>query len=479
MQKKNLFRGFILLALLFTSTLLVNSCKENEPDVITITGPGGTPNGSDTTALVSIVSGQVISELTGIPLDSAIVRIVSTDIDIGLFTDNQGKFSTEIETDVNLNLTITTFKPGYITDTLVITMVAGNDLVVPLIKLKDNSSAIIPSGDPVTIFLAAQTTAIIGVKESGSVETAQLIFEVQDSAGVPVDLDHSVDVYFRMGSAPGGGEVLSPAVVKTNDLGQATVNLTSGTKAGVVQIIGEIFLDTKTITSLPVAISIHGGLPDLEHFSIAPAMYNFPGYNIFGLLDPISAYVGDKYANPVRPNTTVYFTSTGGIIEGSAQTNDQGIGTVNLISAYPQPFHNEFGAGFATITASTADENQQTISRDIVVLFSGIPGISISPTGFNISNGGSQSFSYIVSDQNGNPLAGGTNITVTIDGESVEGQGDLSVTLPDTQSPFWTQFGFLVYDNDIETDEAKPVTIRITSTGPNGEAFLTISGTSH
>jgi len=208
-------------------------------------------------------------------------------------------------------------------------------------------------------------------------------------------------------------------------------------------------------------------------------LHNFPGYNIFGLKDGIVAFVGDKYANPVRPETAVYFTTTGGIIEGSALTNEQGIGSVDLISAEPRPFHSTLGAGFATITASTVDENSATISRETIVLFSGIPQVSVTPTSINIPNEGSQSFSYYVGDQNGNPLAGGTSISVTVEGDDVDAQGDLSVLLPDTQSPAWTQFNFLVYDIADTVIVTKPVTIRISTTGPNGGGFITISGTSH
>jgi hypothetical protein len=82
-----------------------------------------------------------------------------------------------------------------------------------------------------------------------------------------------------------------------------------------------------------------------------------------------------------------------------------------------------------------------------------------------------------VGDQNGNPLAGGTSISVSVEGDDVEAQGDLNVSLPDTQSPAWTQFNFLVYDTD-SVNVAKPVTIRIETSGPNGEGFITVSGTS-
>lgn len=424
------------------------------------------------------VSGQVISKLTGIPIDSAQVLLKYSSGQFVLYTDNQGKFSREISISSSINLTIVVSKNNFNTDSLNVFVSGNSDVVnVPVIQLEYKNSGSTPSGDPVSIFVLSQSATSIGVKESGAEETARIVFVVQDSAGVPIDLAHSVDVRFRFGAQPGGGELLSPTIVKTNNNGQAAVNLTSGTKAGVVQIIAEINLGSKIITSLPVAISIHGGLPDLAHFSVAPKNLNFAGYNIFGLLNPITAYVGDKYGNPVRPLTSVYFTTTGGIIEGSIQTNSQGIGTTNLISALPRPNHPIFGPGFATVTATTADANSNNISQETIVLFSGVPQMSVSPTSFSIANGGIQAFTYTINDQFSNPLAGGTSIKVTVEGEDVKAQGDIDIVLPDTQSRTWTQFNFVVWDTKPEEDKLTQVVINIKSDGPNGKAQVTISGT--
>ena len=475
MKNNSISKFFIGIFALITFSLLITNCKQ-ESEVVTPGSGDPTLNSNR-----SIVSGQVVSKDTYFPLDSAIVQIFGSTINLIIVTDAQGKFIFEAELETDEDLTIMTYRENYMPDTTEVTVLLGKDLNVPLIRLKEIeiTTGGGPSGDPVSIFLESITSTTIGVKESGSPETTQLVFVVIDSAGRPIDLDHSVVVNFRLGSGPGGGEFLSPYSNPTNGAGLSSVSLTSGTKAGAVQVIAEVDLGSAMIASLPVGVTIHGGLPDYDHFSIAPVRFNFPGYNIFGLTDEIVAFVGDKYANPVRPETAVYFTTTGGIIEGSTLTDDQGIGSVNLISAEPRPFHQTLGAGFATVTASTVDENSAIISRETIVLFSGYPQISVNPTSINIPNGGSQSFSYYVGDQNGNPLAAGTGITVTVDGEDVEAQGDLDVSLPDTQSPFWTQFNFLVYDIVDTVVVNKPVTIRIETSGPNGDGFVTISGTSH
>ena len=468
----NFLSSLIFVILFLGISILLYSCK-TDPDVI-ISG------GGDETQEKSLISGQVVDRDTGFPLDSALVRIFGNTINTILYTSGLGQYFVEAEFKIDENLLITVLKSGYKTDTTNVVVVAGEDLEVPLVELRDlgGSGDPIPSGDPVSIFLSSISATEIGVKESGSIETARIEFIAQDSAGVPIDSNHIVAVHFSLGAGPGGGEFLSPAEVMTNNLGKAVVNLTSGIKAGTVQIVAKIYLANSTITSLPVAVTIHGGLPDLAHFSIAPAMVNFPGYNIFGLQNTITAFIGDKYANPVRPETAVYFTTTGGIIEGSALTDPLGVGSVNLLSAEPRPNHPVFGEGFATITASTIDENSQVISKETVVLFSGVPQVSINPTSINVPNGGSQSFTYYVGDQNGNPLAGGTGISVSVEGEFVNAQGDLTVNIPDTQSPGWTQFSFLVFDTE-DSSFTSPVTISIQSTGPNGSGLLTISGTSN
>lgn len=464
-------KHFFTFLFLFGISLIINSCESDTP--VTNTDQ----NDNQQTTVTININGQVMSGLTNQPIDSAQIIINGLTQQQVFFTDSQGKFNRDITITSSVNLTLVVSKVNYYTDSVSVFVTGSSDVTVPIIELEYKSTSSVPSGDPVSIFVLSQSSSSIGVKESGAEETARISFVVQDSAGIPIDLEHSVDVSFKFGAGPGGGELLSPTVVKTNSAGQAAVNLTSGTKAGVVQIIAEIMVGSKKITSLPVAIAIHGGLPDLVHFSIAPQQFNFAGYNIFGLQDPITAYVGDKYGNPVRPLTSVYFTTTGGLIEGSIQTNPLGIGTAALISALPQPNHPVFGPGFATITATTADQNSMNISRELIVLFSGVPQLSASPTSFTIGEGGIQSFSYTLSDQNLNPLAPTTSIKVLVDGEDVKAQGDIDVTLPDTQNRAWTQFNFVVWDAQVDTiNTLTPVVITIQSDGPNGKAGITLSG---
>ena len=61
------------------------------------------------------------------------------------------------------------------------------------------------SSGPGSIYLYSQTAKSIGVKESGSDETAQIWFEVLDSSNVPINADNSITLNFSLGGHPGGG----------------------------------------------------------------------------------------------------------------------------------------------------------------------------------------------------------------------------------------------------------------------------------
>lgn len=454
---------FQILAILLL-TLTFQSCKlNNEPET-----PAGTTQSAS-------VSGEVVDNNTGDPVANAVIRIIGGTADVEAISDAAGKFSASVAISQSTNLTLIALKEGYQSDSTTVFATSGRTIEVPLFKLQKSSGTSLNSGNAGSIYLVSQSLPNIGVKESGSPETAILLFEVQDSSGVPLDLAHAVTVNFKLAVSPGGGEFITPLSAKTNASGRISLTLTSGLKAGVVQLIAEIKLSSKTITSKPVNISIHGGLPDQAHFSIAPAKFNIPGYNINGILDAITVYAGDKYSNPVKPNTSVYFTTTGGIIEGSAVTNTMGVGSVNLMSAEPRPFHAVYGKGFATVTATSADENYQTVSSQVVVLFSGLPLLTISPMTVDIPYLGTQSFTYTVKDQNDNPLAGGTSVSVSVEGDKVKTAGETTVTIPDTQSKAWTQFSFSVTSSDT-SKTVRPVTISVKTTGPNGDNKIVLTG---
>lgn len=476
-QRVLLFSSFILMVII---SVVLYSCKPGT-EVVGVEGSNSSNTSSNTTTTKSTISGQVVNSRTGVPIDSANVQLIGTSTSLSTLTSSQGKYSFTVNIQSNTNFTLYTSKSGYTLDTTGIYVTAGQDYNVSLIEMVEKGTGTVVSGEPVSIFLASQTASGIGVKESGSPETAGLTFEVQDSSGIPIDINHSVKVSFSLGAHPGGGEFISPSSVYTNSSGQATVNITSGTKAGVVQVLAEIDLDNNKIISKPVAISIYGGLPDQNHFSLQPSLSNVPGILFQSYPNFVTVFLGDKYGNPVRPNTAIYFTTTAGIIQGKALTDNDGVAHAYLTVAQPNtPSDPNLGAGYAVITASTANENYQTISETRDILFSSeTQPITVTPTTFDIPNGGSQGFDYEIKDSNGNPISSANNIKVTVEGKDVGAQGDINFQMPDTQNKAWTKFHFVVYDAVDTLIENNAVTITIQSLGANGNISTQINGTCH
>jgi hypothetical protein len=329
--------------------------------------------------------------------------------------------------------------------------------------------------------MVAVTDDSIGVQGSGDNETATITFEVRDDTGSPLDLSQQTAVDFEIVGPAGGGEFLEPVSDVTDAYGRVQTTLNSGTVAKTVKIRAAI--DSLSIASEAISIAIHGGPPDAAHFSVVPQYLNFAGWKTYGLENTITAFVGDQYGNPVPVGTSIYFSTTGGIIEGSGNTNSLGQVSVTLVSAAPMPASTALdpstgyttdvsgycdftapknGDGQAIIFAQTVDRLGVPVWTATRTIFSGDASIyDVTPDSFAVADGGSQSFTFRVHDLNGNPLTAGTKITV----ESTLGEliGDIDMTLPDTQSPGWTEFSFQL------TDEVAG------DTGPPQSCFVTIS----
>ena len=460
---KKLYLNLLYIVIILALTIL--GCKFETPP-------------TETTGGTVTLSGQVVDQNTGNAVSDVSVTIIGGKSNQGVTTNTSGSFSTDVSIEQDKELTVIANRSGYDPDTLTVYATAGSTISNLILKLNQKeSSGGSSSGPAASIYLFSQSNESIGVKESGSNETAQIIFEILDKSGVPISSDQAVTIRFKFGSNPGGGEYLYPTSVKSNSLGRASVTLNTGTKAGVAQIIAQMSVNGKTISSRPVLISIHGGFPDPNHFDVASDKLNYPQYGIVGYEIKFTAFVGDKYTNPVRTGTSVYFDATSGIIEGSNLTDDLGRSTVTFLT---QPFPNlnetGYGPGFFRVTASTIDENNNTIKTSTIRLLTGLPVITASPTSFDIPNGGSQTFNYTVSDGNGNPLCEGQSISVKVSEGDLKVSGDIDVKMLDTQSKAFTQFSFTAYDAKPDTIKSNKAVIDIETSGPNGDKKFTITG---
>lgn len=256
-------KTFLSFLFITVTLILVTSCELKKDDGSTPTDP--------TTETNFTVKGKVYDLITNGVLSNAVVRVIFNETEKGASTNSSGEFSLQIALTGDTELKLITSKNGYLKDTTTAyAILANSTLTVDDIKLmQDTSAAVIPTpGKPASIYLKNQSVPSIGVKESGSPETARLLFEVQDSTGIPINIENQVAVSFKIGAGPNGGEFLSVASALTDEFGQVELFVTSGTIAGVIQIVAEFTSDNSLIRSQPVAIAIHGGLPFEDNFYV-------------------------------------------------------------------------------------------------------------------------------------------------------------------------------------------------------------------
>ena len=333
-------------------------------------------------------------------------------------------------------------------------------------------------GAAAAIALLSVEYPAIGVAGTGQNASSQLVFEVRDATGQPVSQDNAVTVNFALASSPGGA-FLSPLSVVTDAQGLVRTSVNSGTVAGVAKVRATVDGSSPLIVSEVASVVINGGPPDLEHFSLSMQPANFAGRLFFGLELQITAYLFDKYSNPVPPGTAVWFSTSMGGITGSAYTNAIGQAFATLYSAAPVPTCAD--TGYAYVTAQTVDEFNSPISANARVLFSGATQIEVvfpaTPT-FTVSDGGSVPIVFYVGDDCGNPLVGGTTISFEFEG-STGFIGETSILLPDTQSQGATFYAVTAYDpSPGDVDPPENVFIKVTVTNSeNGNVSFIYTGT--
>ncbi|MFA6457090.1 MAG: Ig-like domain-containing protein, partial [Bacteroidota bacterium] len=316
-------------------------------------------------------------------------------------------------------------------------------------KLLAPSNIIVPPSArvPASIALLTASTNDISIAGVGGTENATLTFEVRDSVGAPITLDNRATVHYSTNFFPNtftvGGTypVILPMIDSTDENGKTRVSITSGTQAGVLQLEALINLTNpvRTIKSQPVIISVNSGFADQGHFTIAPTRYNFPGLQKAFLSTDITVQVGDKYSNPVKEGTSVYFNSANGIIQTQKGLTDKnGFVTMTLFSGNPYPLTPNLASGltdgFSRVYARTIGKDSAFVTDSVDILWSGIPIITKTDAinTFTIANGGSEGpFSFTVQDYLGHPMSQGVTISVEASGLSID--GDANVIMPDTK----------------------------------------------
>ncbi|NOZ61467.1 MAG: hypothetical protein GXO74_07275 [Calditrichaeota bacterium] len=210
---------------------------------------------------------------------------------------------------------------------------------------------------PQSMILSADPN-YIWVKETGNLEQTLITATVLGVQGQPIG--HEVPIKFYVQNSPdenlpadeqcgfvneGGAVVRETDPIYSSD-GSASIGFRSGTKSGTVEIRAELVEQPQTLSRQAVIV-IRSGPPyiwidpaDPDH--VLPNMTLYLDYfnqdGKYALREyKVTALLGDKYNNPVEQNTTVYFTSTGGVITTDTKTSADGFAHVSLFSGNPFP----------------------------------------------------------------------------------------------------------------------------------------------
>jgi hypothetical protein len=347
-------------------------------------------------------------------------------------------------------------------------------------RLLAPSNIVIPPSARVaaSIALISSSATDLSISGVGGLENATLTYEVRDSVGAPIDLDNKAIVNFKTNFFPNsftpGGTPPSilPKLDSTDENGRVRVAIVSGTQAGAVQLEAVINLTNpiRTIVSQPVRISVNSGFADQGHFTLAPNRYNFPGLQRAFQTMSVTVQAGDKYSNPVKEGTVVYFNTANGVIQtAQALTNKDGFVSMNLFSSNPYPLAPNLASGltngFSRIYARTVGRDSTLVMDSVEILWTGSPIITKTggPDTYTIANGGSAGpFTFTVADYLGHPMSAGTTINIEASGLSVS--GNANINMPDTKSSGAGLTSFTITVRDANA----------TDTDPPAESLITV-----
>jgi hypothetical protein len=449
------------------------------------------------------VTGHVLDFVTNIPVYNASVILTTPAGVDSLTTGGDGAFAFLVDLQGLEGTTgsVRIWKNGYRATTFNFSVSAGEIITQDVELTRDTTTGVPPgtsgTGDARSIAFVSLSANQISVAGVGGTETSIIIWEVRDSLGYPIDIDHADTVFFSIIGVPVfGGAYVSPAWAITNAAGRVATTINSGTVSGVLQFNATLRRnsDGAVVTSLPVVITVNAGLPDQAHFTIGARQFNFAAYNWVGRDNDITVQVGDKYSNPVKVNTAVYFNTTGGVIAASGFTSPSSHATVKLYSGNPLPRDATLappslfgdGTGYAWVRAHTLGENSVNVVDSVMILFSGVSNITASTYNVHVPAGSCVDVTVSIADQNGNPLAPGTQIQTEVEFTPPEGTNwsVLASGLPEDPLGDWltrgagsTDFVLRICDGTPGgIPSTMPFNVKISVTGSNGNVFTTVSG---
>ena len=204
------------------------------------------------------------------------------------------------------------------------------------INLSASASINVLAADIGSIEFVSASPEDIGILGAGIVsgsESSTVIFRVKDTDGNPYN---NRIVNFALNTDV-GGITLSQDQATTNAEGFVQTVVNSGTVPTTIRVTAATeTLSGKIIFSQSSLLVVSTGLPDQDSFSLSRGVANPEAWDVDGVEVPVTIRMADAFNNPVPDGTAVTFTTEGGSIESSCQT-DNGACSVMWRSQQPRP----------------------------------------------------------------------------------------------------------------------------------------------
>jgi adhesin/invasin len=435
-----------------------------------------------------------------------------------------GQLPATIATDGS-GLASTTFQTSTQAGTAVITATYG--------LLTSRLELVTINQKPTSLQLSAESN-YIWVTGTGLMDQCNITATAIGANGKP--FQDELRVRFVLRNGPDGGEMLLPndgnpleSSIRKTGGGSVSIGCKAGTRSGTVELQAYL-VDYPEIVTRSTLVTVRSGPPYIwidpddpnhveSHMTVALDYFNLDGWNNVREFQ-VSIYVGDKYNNPVEEGTSLYLTSTAGIVTTSTRTDADGRGTAVWTTANPRPaiapgdptilaphrvpnpnapgmvlevIMPDFEGSLVRNSSGTLDENdgiglvmcsthgRDQAGQDAIVyalnsaVFSSNVAVFTVETDKTILYPGQTALIAIrIFDTNGNPVAKGSTLTAS------SNAGELSIT---ELMPSPERYGYgttyfitsLLNTLDPTKDESKMAEVTLKLDSPNGTGTRTVS----
>ncbi len=266
---------------------------------------------------------------------------------------------------------------------------------------------------PASIILKSVSSYFLVVQGGGGPERSEIMIQVYNRNGTPIKKPVRVD--FSFVNPLGGGEFFAPSTGWTSETDGTLISvLNSGRRSGTIKFIATVY--GTTIQTFPTLVTIRSGPPDQAHMTILTNTCILPGRTRYlGDEAKITAYIADKWGNPV-PRTAVWFYTNQCIVYPGNATTDTVNGSCSntFLTADPND------SSFATVTVETRDSAGARITKSLqITLYGDAATFTLSPQNWVIDKvNGPQSvgFTLTAQDDHGIGLPGDYRFAIQPEG---------------------------------------------------------------